>query len=76
VAHYIQHRMMVSGAHRLPAFTAPALWRIHRYSSGVPRLVNAVCDKLLLAAYVHQTDRIDYSLVGLAIRELEGHISN
>ncbi len=76
VAHYIQHRMMVSGAHRLPSFTAPALWRIHRYSSGVPRLVNAVCDKVLLAAYVHQTDRIDYSLVGLAIRELEGNIAN
>jgi general secretion pathway protein A len=76
LAHYIQHRLSVSGAKRVPRFTTPALWRIHRYSQGVPRLVNALCDKVLLAAYVRQTDRVDYSLVGLAIRELEGNINN
>jgi general secretion pathway protein A len=73
---YIQHRLVVSGAKRLPEFTGPALWRIHRYSNGVPRLVNAVCDKVMLASYVQQTNRIDYGLVGLAIRELEGNIRN
>jgi len=73
---YIQHRLMVSGARLMPRFTAPALWRIHRYSSGAPRLVNAVCDKALLAAYVHQTNEINFGLVGLAIRELEGNINN
>src|SRR5262245_32407830 len=42
---YIQHRLEVSGSNGIPHFTRPALWRIHHYSGGIPRLVNAVCDK-------------------------------
>jgi general secretion pathway protein A len=74
VGQYIQHRLQVSGANGAPYFTNGALWRIHRYSGGIPRLVNAVCDKCLLAGYVKQRDYIDFSMVGLAIRELEGNI--
>lgn len=74
VGQYIQHRLHVSGSKGPPYFTSPALWRIHRYSEGVPRLINAVCDKCLLAGYVQQRDKIDYRMVGLAIRELEGDI--
>ena len=55
-------------------FTQPALWRIFRYSRGIPRLVNAVCDKALLAGFVEQSERINYRMVGRAIRELEGDI--
>jgi general secretion pathway protein A len=73
VGRYIQHRLQVSGSKGAPYFTAPAIWRIHRYSQGIPRLVNALCDKCLLAGYVQQRDSIDYRMVGLAIRELEGH---
>ena len=40
----------------------------------MPRLINAVCDKALLAGYVNQTDEIDFNLIGRAIRELEGQI--
>ncbi|HEU5071413.1 MAG TPA: AAA family ATPase [Verrucomicrobiae bacterium] len=75
VGEYIRHRIHVSGGNGRPQFTTAAIWRIHRYSDGVPRLVNAVCDKALLAGFVHQTDRIGYSLIGRAIRELEGHIA-
>jgi general secretion pathway protein A len=74
VNQYIQHRLEVSGAKGSPYFTQPALWRVHRYSGGIPRLVNAVCDKALLAGYVQQTDKIDYGTVGQAVRELEGEI--
>jgi general secretion pathway protein A len=74
VGHYIQHRLQVSGANGAPYFTAGALWRIHRYSKGIPRLINAVCDKCLLAGFVKQRDSIDFSLAGLAIRELEGKV--
>ena len=69
---YIQHRLQVSGANGAPRFTEPALWRVFGYSRGIPRLVNAVCDKALLAGFVQQPDRIDYRMVGTAIRELEG----
>ncbi len=74
VARYIQHRLQVSGANGAPWFTRAAIWRIHRYSQGVPRLVNALSDKCLLAGYVKQTDHIDFYTVGRAIRELEGNI--
>src|SRR5438477_12906827 len=74
VNQYIQHRLEVSGAKGAPYFTQPALWRVHRYSGGIPRLVNALCDKALLAGFVQQTDRIDYRMIGIAVRELEGKV--
>jgi general secretion pathway protein A len=74
VAQYVQHRLQVSGAQGAPYFTWGAMWRIYGYSGGIPRLVNAVCDKALLAGFVEQSERINHRLVGRAIRELEGDI--
>jgi general secretion pathway protein A len=71
---YIHHRLQVSGANGSPTFSAPAVWRIYRYSRGIPRLINAVCDKCLLAGFVQRRARIDFWLVGRAMRELEGEI--
>ncbi|MGV3772037.1 MAG: ExeA family protein [Verrucomicrobiales bacterium] len=75
VAQYVQHRLHVSGAKGLPYFSTAAIWRIHRYSKGIPRLVNALCDKCLLAGYVQQRDTVDFKMVGRAIRELEGNLN-
>ena len=75
VNQYIHHRLQVSGANGTPYFTQPALWRVFRYSQGIPRLVNAVCDKALLAGFVRQSKRIDFGMVGRAVRELEGQIA-
>ena len=75
VSHYIQHRLDISGAKGAPRFTRPALWRVCRYSGGIPRLVNAVCDKALLAGFVQQTECINYRMIGLAMRELEGQVN-
>ncbi len=69
---YIQYRLKVSGAQDAPFFTVPAVLRIFNYSGGIPRLVNAVCDKALLSGLVQGSDRISYAMVGRAIRELEG----
>jgi general secretion pathway protein A len=74
VSQYIQHRLEVSGARGAPYFTQPALWRVYGYTQGVPRLVNALCDKALLAGFVHQSERISYRMIGRAVRELEGNI--
>jgi general secretion pathway protein A len=74
IGQYIQHRLQVSGANGAPYFTRAALWRIYRYSQGIPRLINAVCDKCLLAGYVEQSEKIDFRMVGRALRELEGEI--
>jgi len=72
---YIQHRLELAGVNGAPYFTQPALWRVFRYSGGVPRLINAVCDKALLAGFVEQSERINYRMVNRAIRELEGKVS-
>ncbi len=74
VGEYIRHRLTLAGASGGPTFTAPAVWRVFRYSGGVPRLVNAVCDKALLAGFVERSQQINYRMIGRAIRELEGHI--
>jgi general secretion pathway protein A len=74
VGQYIHHRLALAGARGLPAFTAPAVWRVYNYSKGIPRLVNALCDKALLAGYVERSQKINYRMIGRAIRELEGHI--
>ena len=74
IAHYLHHRIHVSGGNGTPSFTTPALWRIHNYSKGIPRLVNALADKCLLAGFVQQSRSIDFGTVGRAIRELEGEI--
>jgi general secretion pathway protein A len=75
LADYIRHRLQVSGGKGSPHFTGPAIWRIYNYSNGVPRLVNALCDKALLAGYATQSHTINFSIVGRAIRELEGEIA-
>jgi general secretion pathway protein A len=74
MAQYVQHRLQVSGSNGVPKFTKAALWRIYRYSHGLPRLINAVCDKALLAGFVEKSDEIDFRMAGRAIRELEGEI--
>jgi general secretion pathway protein A len=72
VKDYIRHRLQVSGANGTPYFSMGAVWRVFSYSKGIPRLVNAVCDKCLLAGFVHQRGGIGFSLAGRAVRELEG----
>ena len=75
VIRYVHHRLHVSGGNGTPYFTRPALWRVHHYSKGIPRLVNAVCDKALLAGFVQHSERINFQMVGQAIHELEGDIN-
>jgi len=71
-AHYIHHRLTLAGANGRPRFDAGAVKQVYKYSGGVPRLINAVCDKALLAGFVTQTDLISKKLIRLAIEELEG----
>jgi general secretion pathway protein A len=70
---YIRHRLQVAG---LPAGTqlfSDALTRaIHRESRGVPRLINLICDRMLLGAYGRNSTQLDRALLRRAAREVLG----
>jgi len=74
-ARYIEHRIRVAGGDGRPTFSPWAIRKIQRYSGGVPRLINAVCDKALLYGYVNGTYELKARAVGQAIRELEGKVA-
>lgn len=69
---YVEHRLIAAGARGLPYFDKTAIKKVFRYSKGIPRLVNALADKALLAGYVSKTYKITGRLVKMAERELEG----
>jgi general secretion pathway protein A len=72
VSEYVEHRLNVAGEGRCNGlFTPAALDQVARYSRGIPRLVNQVCDRSLLVAYAAGGDRIDAEHVLQAVRELE-----
>jgi general secretion pathway protein A len=74
VRQYVQHRLHLCGGNGHPAFTRPAFWRLYHYTKGIPRVLNALCDKALLAGFVAQRKLIDFRLISRAVRELEGNI--
>jgi general secretion pathway protein A len=67
---YIHHRMTVAGCGRAVYFTPAALKRIFRYSGGIPRLINIVCDRALLIGYVEEHREISSCLIKSAISEI------
>lgn len=73
VGEYIAYRLRAAGAAPgRPAFTPEAVAAIAQYSRGLPRTINHVCDKALLAGFIRETMTIDAHLVHLAIHALEG----
>ena len=71
-ARYILHRLQVAGAGTGITFTPQALKLIYRYSTGLPRRINLLCDRALMNAFVHETHCVNGSLVRQSVRDLEG----
>ncbi len=59
---YIRHRMKVAGSAD-EIFTDRAIAEVYRYSTGVPRLINTICDNALLEGYLFKTKSIDESVI-------------
>jgi general secretion pathway protein A len=55
---YVMHRLTIAGGRAAVTFAPPALALIHRCTKGIPRLINLVCDRALLAAYSARTNRV------------------
>lgn len=67
---YIYHRLLVAGSNGHITFSAGALKEIFKYSQGIPRLINLVCDRTLLAGYARQSNRLDKKMVEKGIESL------
>jgi general secretion pathway protein A len=68
-ARYITHRLAVAGI-REDLFTPVAMHMIHRYSRGVPRMINTLCERVLLAIFTQGRERANVALVWMAAREV------
>ena len=68
---YVAHRLKVAGGEGKVSFTPGALAAVHQHSGGVPRLINLICDRALLAGYVQGARVIDGAMVRRAAREVK-----
>jgi len=62
---YIQRRLNLAGANSQAntIFPAETVYVIHRYSRGIPRLINSVCDHALVAAYALQLRAVPVGII-------------
>lgn len=67
-AEYLRHRYRIAGGQRFP-FDAAAVRRVHARAGGVPRLVNVIAERALLAGYARDASTIDETLVQTAANE-------
>ena len=68
---YISHRLAVAGSN-VQLFDDKAVRRLYQLSNGIPRVINIICDRALLGAYVENKNRIDLQTLNNAAKEVFG----
>jgi general secretion pathway protein A len=71
VAAYVSHRLNIAGGAASISFHPKALDLIHRRAAGIPRLINLLCDRSLLAAFSARTNRVSSDMAHQAAQSLE-----
>jgi general secretion pathway protein A len=71
VAGYVAHRLAIAGGSGAAAFTTRALETVHNLTRGIPRLINLICDRALLAGFSVRTSRITPEMVRHAAESLD-----
>lgn len=71
IAEYIQHRLKVAGNASALAFTGSTLDLVHKYSRGIPRLINIFCDFILLSAFADESRTVTEAMVQDVVAELD-----
>jgi type II secretory pathway predicted ATPase ExeA len=66
---YIAQRLRASGATRTDWFSTEAVGEIHRIAGGIPRVVNMLCEQLLIEAYCDNRAGIDRAMVRAVARQ-------
>ena len=68
---YIQHRLKVAGVQQ-PLFTRAAINRVYKLSGGVPRLINILCSRGMLAAFGKRKSQVTREMLTQVAGELKG----
>jgi general secretion pathway protein A len=68
---YIIQRLRIAGGDGEPIFSPQAIGIIHQYSTGIPRVVNLLCEHSLINAYVEQQRPISAKIVQDVAREFQ-----
>ena len=68
---YVLHRLEVAGSHGRPIFDEDTFPVVFRYTGGVPRLINTICDTAMMGAYAHGQEKIGVAELKAAIDELQ-----
>ncbi|MGI2204080.1 ExeA family protein [Shewanella oncorhynchi] len=71
IALYVLHRLQVAGRFE-PLFTRKAVKVLQKYSGGIPRLINLLCERSLMAGYAQSRVPIDHHMVRQAAAEVLG----
>jgi general secretion pathway protein A len=67
---YITHRLWVARGSTAVTFAPKAIDLVHALSNGVPRMINLICDRALMAGCAAQTDKITEPLITQATAAL------
>ena len=67
---YIQHRLEVAGSAGREIFEPDTFASIFKYTGGIPRLINTLCDTAMMAAYAHDSDKVSVTDIVAAVEEL------
>jgi general secretion pathway protein A len=68
---YLAHRLKVAGAGPPVGFDQEAVQLIYNYAKGIPRLINALCDRVMMAGYVAGKRVIGMPEVRTALCDME-----
>ena len=67
---YIQHRLNVALGKGKVRFSRQAVETVYRFSRGIPRMINVICDRTLLIAYTESTKKILPQIVKTAVKDI------
>lgn len=68
---YIHHRLKVAGLDG-QVFSPAAIKAVYDITGGIPRLINSICDRALLGAYVEGKQKVEVSIIQRASQEVLG----
>lgn len=72
---YVSHRLAVAGQN-IQLFPDKSIKLLYRLSNGIPRLINIICDRALLGAYVEEQYAANPPIIKKAAKEVFGELKN